>query len=770
MATYLKRKIEGASMSRNKKTFFFSRERKIYTGFLISYLIILLVTIVISSIAYIISAKTIENDIQNYNLALIKQTKETVEKRLKELWQLSYQISQSEDFIRILFAGNRLNLEYRLDNILRIFKDLNIFKSLNNFFDHYYIYLKNSNSIIDFNSIYDPDFYYKEIASYDNMSYDEWYNNILNSNQHRMFIPSSPVKLQISAKKYNMITYALTIPESVANAKIVFLIGENQILSLFNNLKISGLEQFYIIDSHNNIITQTGSQTGFIKKLPYVPTKEGISYDTLNGKRIVVASTKSEMIDWTYNIIIPREIFLQKVNYIKNFYLTIEIVAIVIGILIAVLFSYRNYIPIRKIIEFIRNKKGDDGFKSTATGYDYIKYSILSSFDEANSLKSMLENYKGLLRTNYIIKLIKGEAPEQENKREISDSLGVNLDFKSFAVIVLQVENINISSLESGLDFNNIVSNKLSSISEKPDSFYFIELETGKYIAAFCFATENEKEIVNRINFITDAIKQYCLSVFGLNIKIAVGKIVYSVKEIPYSFSYAEKELKNGSSMSIQIYYYPVNIETQLSNKAVSGNIDDVLILLEEIYVMNFTTLDLSYQMAQYLFFAIMNTVVNVIYEIDMNIGYNPLQALSAFTNVDKMYDFTRDVFKDICKWVNEKKVNRHIKANKEIINFIDNNYNNMNLSLSMISEKYNMAMSSIYKIIKEQTSEGFVDYLNMCRLNKAKQLLEDTRLLISEIAKNVGYQSDNSFIRIFKKYFGITPGQYREARMKKLK
>jgi len=50
-------------------------------------------------------------------------------------------------------------------------------------------------------------------------------------------------------------------------------------------------------------------------------------------------------------------------------------------------------------------------------------------------------------------------------------------------------------------------------------------------------------------------------------------------------------------------------------------------------------------------------------------------------------------------------------------------------------------------------------------RLAEAKRLLGETDMKIEEIAEAVGYLGSNAFIRIFRKYEGITPGKYRGIR-----
>jgi AraC-like DNA-binding protein len=53
---------------------------------------------------------------------------------------------------------------------------------------------------------------------------------------------------------------------------------------------------------------------------------------------------------------------------------------------------------------------------------------------------------------------------------------------------------------------------------------------------------------------------------------------------------------------------------------------------------------------------------------------------------------------------------------------------------------------------------------LNQCRTKNAKALLSESGFTIAEIAERIGYNSPGTFIRIFKRYESVTPGQYRES------
>lgn len=84
-------------------------------------------------------------------------------------------------------------------------------------------------------------------------------------------------------------------------------------------------------------------------------------------------------------------------------------------------------------------------------------------------------------------------------------------------------------------------------------------------------------------------------------------------------------------------------------------------------------------------------------------------------------------------------------------------------LSLGMVSRAVNTSTFYFCKMFKKATGINFTDYLSRIRIEKAKNLLLNPNLRISEVAYQVGFQSLTHFNRIFKKLAGQSPTQYRE-------
>jgi AraC-like DNA-binding protein len=84
-------------------------------------------------------------------------------------------------------------------------------------------------------------------------------------------------------------------------------------------------------------------------------------------------------------------------------------------------------------------------------------------------------------------------------------------------------------------------------------------------------------------------------------------------------------------------------------------------------------------------------------------------------------------------------------------------------LSLGEVAKAMNMSTFYFCKMFKKVTGINFTDYLSRVRVEKAKNLLLNPNLRISEIAFEVGFQSLTHFNRVFKNIVGQSPSEYRE-------
>jgi len=91
-------------------------------------------------------------------------------------------------------------------------------------------------------------------------------------------------------------------------------------------------------------------------------------------------------------------------------------------------------------------------------------------------------------------------------------------------------------------------------------------------------------------------------------------------------------------------------------------------------------------------------------------------------------------------------------------------------ISLTRLAKAVNISPTHLSEKFKQVTGINFVDYVARTRFDKARKLLADGDLRISEIAFEVGFQSLSQFNRVFKKLSGNSPSAYRTAHLKREK
>ena len=102
-----------------------------------------------------------------------------------------------------------------------------------------------------------------------------------------------------------------------------------------------------------------------------------------------------------------------------------------------------------------------------------------------------------------------------------------------------------------------------------------------------------------------------------------------------------------------------------------------------------------------------------------------------------------------------------HDKFIKKLTGIIELNLENEQFGVNELSLKMRMSRSQLHRKLKLITNHSVSQFIREIRLKKAKELLEQEKLTVSEIAYNVGFGSPSYFIKCFHDRFGFAPGEY---------
>ncbi|WP_195415271.1 response regulator transcription factor [Enterocloster citroniae] len=94
---------------------------------------------------------------------------------------------------------------------------------------------------------------------------------------------------------------------------------------------------------------------------------------------------------------------------------------------------------------------------------------------------------------------------------------------------------------------------------------------------------------------------------------------------------------------------------------------------------------------------------------------------------------------------------------------YIDEHYNE-DLSLSALAKQFGMESTYFSKTFRQETGENLMLYITRKRMEKADSYIRESEISLTEIAFMVGYDDYAYFSRVFRKYFGRSPRDYRNA------
>ena len=105
----------------------------------------------------------------------------------------------------------------------------------------------------------------------------------------------------------------------------------------------------------------------------------------------------------------------------------------------------------------------------------------------------------------------------------------------------------------------------------------------------------------------------------------------------------------------------------------------------------------------------------------------------------------------------------RHSHVINRAMEYVAGHFCDPNISLIAVAKHVGMSSAHFSMTFSQATGRSFINYLTGLRMEKAKELLATTDMLLSSIAMEIGYNEPNYFSHVFRKNEGMTPKEYRQ-------
>lgn len=492
--------------------------------------------------------------------------------------------------------------------------------------------------------------------------------------------------------------------------------------------------------------------------------------------------------------IVPVKVYLGPLTAIRRAALALFMFMIAAGVLLSFHLTRRNYRPLEELLLQIvkQNKRGlrrsgERGPRAKGNEFDYISDSISTVYDEKEKLFTTIQSQGGEMKNAYLAALLRGRGTPVNASSGLKELLRIPDNFPRHRLCLFDFEG---SSEKNALLLPYLVQREAAaSGSEERISAEPVEID-GR--AAFLFIYREQSDdgaVLLEILSLHDRLK----TKHGISAACVIGRPGKGKKNISRNYTECLEALE------YRYIYGPGSVifsekvgtgtpsgidfgeeEGKLLRAIRSGKNDDAETVLEKILgnseassAPSFSPEPADPRWSKYVVY---NTVGMIIKAARALSGGAPSdgeklimdEIVRGGEEIFKLNSFPevrlhlKSMVKSACSYFASRKKSHNEELNTGILDYVEAHLKEINLCNTMIADNFTMNPKYLSRFFREQNGINLTDHINSRRLEAAKELLRKG-VTVKEISEKVGYGHSVTFIRVFKKMEGMTPGKYRE-------
>lgn len=773
--------------------------KKTFFRYLFSYIVVLIIPII--SISYFIYYRFMdefEAEIMTSSVKVLEQARDMADNYFEGFKYLTYNLS-SNPYISLLLSQDNAKALDNYPYIFNAIRELNKYKNANPTIQDIFIIFKGQDLVISNSSKYDLNGFSQYLFKLDNAS-NQIFGEVLREIKGEIVLPFNDVRY--NDRKAHVICYFHDLPMNNIFSKAVLVITIDQDVLKRSMENFLGKYKGYIyVLNDNDIIMHSqfnDSQLLFEQRemlLSEIKNHYDSSYSvTKNGYVISVAQSKRN--GWKYVSIIPSSNILSKTKYIYQKMTIIIISTLSIGILIILYFSAKDYNKINKIIDLIENY--DTGFFKSSkytNEWELIRKAIINYVFRNQELYKKLQQQMPIMKNSFFSKLINGDIDSQNAIEGMMEFLGLDFKKQHYGVLVIEINAVNDKNnvmVDNSKDFRNsrpikeviyaILTNIIEKVVDKNVFIYTLENQNSGALNVIIGI--DDRQLLCKETYLKEIgclVKDIIKESLGVTVTIGVGNLYDDLLNLKDSYreacealqykmlvgydnviSYREISARNDKGI-----YYSFKQEKELINYIRMGAYEDVQRIIEQI-VNSLKSQPISLNSVKYICVELINTAIKVAAEIGIHNSEvdTLMEKMVYMETLDEVYTTVLDFYSRLCATIKEAKMSKSTELRDKVMQYIKENYMDSMLSVASIADHFSVSPSYLSRYMKDYMGRSLTDCIHEVRLEHAKLLLEKTDKPVAQIAEEVGYNSLHNFSRVFKRYEGITPTDYRLIKM----
>jgi len=567
------------------------------------------------------------------------------------------------------------------------------------------------------------------------------------------------------------LAYLLPFPtDTYAKGVMVFVLSDAVLAEEFANYLGAYTGNLYLHDSKYNVLYNNNAQDIFLTPLQALRTQgTGLLTTEENGVGLTLLRARDSDLNLTWTLVTPTTAFYASMT--GNLRLMGILIAVLLVLLVVMILwvAFFNYKPIRELVDHITGPASASG---NVNELDLIRDTYDQAMGEAEALNARLNEITPLVAQQLVSRLIFGHVSSPQMFHSLASRAGADFSRQWNLCLYLPYSRQEQESrLEKALFSASRFQpeNAFATVSELPTE------------SALCLIL-NFDAPQSDLDAVSDAFAQklhdHMAQDEAAPLVIGIGAAYEDPLQMNESFAEACAAVQLAPARAPIWRYNAIVDETlgedddgfhglsPLNLQLLSEGIHrgDKTIALRALNDMLQMISEVTHSLAFYRFCSsdLLSAVIRQADSLNLPVSKSRIQQLVVFSSPSEFSQEITNLVEELCDDMKQRISDDDQHTKQYLMDYILANFRQPDLSVQIVSDATGIRKALITTLIKEETGQGFVQYISYLRLNEFKRLLIQSDDTIRELVIQIGYNDVPNFLRKFKTIEGITPSQYR--------
>lgn len=747
---------------------YLKRSNSIFIRTLVTYILIFMIPFALFGISiYYWASSTVTSQTNRTYLGLLEDARKDVERNFEGLDTFAVQLAYMPWAAKLMYMeGNSFSYD-RVDigEVLNSLKELSIYKSTHPFIDQISIYFNGKDTMLSTLGKDNFERFFLDLLHYDRIDLETLQQILKVRNNHRILLPE---QVSMRGQKHSLLTYVQSLPPSDSRfqATLLLHVREETLQQMLNKSSLAENNSIYVLDAQGNFVTGVNpdEQIGAYIADRYSDPAAATGIDNIKlagGKPYSLYRSEPGRYGWSYYIAVPTGTVLSKLHVIRNAAIGLSLFYLCIGLGLSYLLAMRNYKPLANILHMVRSKLLPE--QHAGNEFHYLENAVFTMLTDAGRSEREISLYKPLARNTCLLKLLNKESVHDDSLSRAMNMLDIAFpdEYLVCASLLLSEEQVIPEP------FYDQVRSELETLGV---TIYWVEIEERN--KAVILNAETKELADAALHAIGECLRASSVAYRSIGVGAYCTRLVdlprsyeESLRAVEYRFLKEDGSLIHAGEFAEDAdrdWSGYLAEEEQLIRVLRGGDARTAKQISREMIRRYLDKHRLSPDAVRYLGYNVAAVAFKALEEA--NINQAPSVHLKDMMQIETMEDMIVSIerlYEEVAQLLSQEKDQHNVQLIGEIRDYIHSHYNDQNLSLTKVADAFRISTSYLSRYFKNQTGSNFIDYVNRRRIEASKPFLNGDATIL-QVAQKVGFDNDITYRRLFKKYMGVTPGQFK--------